>query len=679
MKNLLVCMVVGAALLVVPGCGADAPSEDGPKLAIDVAALSLDGVGDAIWDIEVVNGRTPTPDVVWQRRISSTGYGDSAGSASYVGTCDADSAVSTNTVRVWVVGVYSSQITALGSFDSGALNGATGPALDFQNPTTDGPLTQDVVCRDNADVAVQFDVALMRPAQQGFFDIAVNFNNIFCSAKFDCCAETQDGTACASDIELLYAPGGGRASTMVLGFACTAGTGSDVTTNLYLDALALDCSSPSDFETDFDADFLISPDGPGGNKCSAGDVGGGACAAVTSPGALDADAYLYQVAVYQGQEQLTSGTDPAQKSYWNVALGVVRADGGAGIEDCWLQTRGTADDTSGSSVMDLGSVAAGAVYPYVQWQVDLGSCKAEPLTFGDDTAMVRAEYTTTSGTGTTFAYGFGPGTPDTFGDGLDQNGDGADGVDADRDGNASIASGGTDCDDTNASVTYGTATCPAETCDDLLSSFPGAGTGLWVIQPPSAATTYDVYCDMTTDGGGWTLVFKKSSGVTNDPDTLWNGANTNGGNTALADRDLETLDYANPVYAAAWADFSEARIEAVTAGAPVAWIDFDTTSTTTTSWFAAAQITSSSWTDLAAGPFNYFSIAGDAANGRRFFVNKNYGGCGADVGWLSVNSGASAPCAWNTTYTVTYSAGTVSQNWETGNTPNADALTVWLR
>ena len=39
---------------------------------------------------------------------------------------------------------------------------------------------------------------------------------------------------------------------------------------------------------------------------------------------------------------------------------------------------------------------------------------------------------------------------DPFGDGLDQNCDGTDGVDRDQDGQASMESGGVDCNDSNA-------------------------------------------------------------------------------------------------------------------------------------------------------------------------------------------------------------------------------------
>jgi len=374
-----------------------------------MAALNLQGVGDVVWDVEVVNGADPAQ-VVWQKRLSSTGYGDSTGSASYVGPCDADPGVNENTVKVWVVGVYSSPVATLGTFASGAVGGATTPDVEFQNPTTAGALTQVATCQENADVFVQFDVALMRPAQQGFFDIAVNFNNIFCSAKFDCCADT-DANGCAADgtedIYLLFDAAGVRSSTMVLGFACTAGATAGVETELYLDALQLDCTSPT-AET-FAADITLNPSGPAGNQCTAGADGMSTCTGVvTESNGVDADAYLYQLAIFRGLEQLQSGGIDAQKVYWNLALGVMRAETGADITDCWLRTQGTADDANGTSIVALGNIAAGAVYPYIQWDVDLATCGAEPLTFGDDTAMVRADYTTTGGAGRGFAYGYGP-------------------------------------------------------------------------------------------------------------------------------------------------------------------------------------------------------------------------------------------------------------------------------
>ncbi len=54
-----------------------------------------------------------------------------------------------------------------------------------------------------------------------------------------------------------------------------------------------------------------------------------------------------------------------------------------------------------------------------------------------------------------------PNADDTVGDGIDENCDGADGVDADGDGRASIASGGNDCNDADPAV----PNCAGKTCD----------------------------------------------------------------------------------------------------------------------------------------------------------------------------------------------------------------------
>jgi len=404
--------------LLVAGCADGEPRDDrgfsGPGVQIDVAALQLTGVGDVVWDLEVVNSATET---VWQRRVTSTSHGDSAGSASYVGPCEADA--SPNTVRVWVVGVYADDITTAnaGAFAAGAATGAgavTGTALSFQNPTTVAtPLTRQVACASNADAAVQFDVALMRPAQQGFFDVAVSFNDVFCSAKLDCCQPGGDGV-CATDgsedIELLFDATGARARTIVLGLACTAGTASDVDTALYMDPIALDCDVSST-SASFVADVTLNPDAAQpGNLCTPGADGMSACAAVTEAASVDADSYLFQAAVYRGDEPLANGGGGvANKVYWNVALGVK-----SGISACTLRTSATADDAADpDDGVDGGAIASGSVYPYVSWDVDLDTCGAEQLTFGDPTAAVQARYTDVGAENdTTFAYSFAPSLPE---------------------------------------------------------------------------------------------------------------------------------------------------------------------------------------------------------------------------------------------------------------------------
>lgn len=117
MKHLL--GVLALATLAACSGSAPPPAPAGPALDVRIAALSLTGVADVVWDLEVVNGLGAP---VWQRRITSTGHGDGAGSASYVGTCDAGPGAAENTVRVWVVGLYAAPVgsAAAGAFASGS-------------------------------------------------------------------------------------------------------------------------------------------------------------------------------------------------------------------------------------------------------------------------------------------------------------------------------------------------------------------------------------------------------------------------------------------------------------------------------------------------------------------------------------------------------------------------------
>ena len=400
------------------GCADSTPQDRSTTgVEIAVAPLALPGLSNVCYDVRVTNGPNGTGETVWSRGVPGLNGGVSAdvdavcsdrfgnaggGGIAYVGPCDAsgqqddDSAGERmNSVTIWLDGLYDDDGDYI---DPGGTEG-------WQNPCAPpAGCTRDVLCEENADARVTFDLTVLRQANQGFFDIAVGFDDIFCSAKFDCCELDAAGTACADDLRLLFDASGSRAATMVLAFACTAGPGAEVETELYLDALELDCTSPD--PADFDPDVVIDPSGAPGNQCSAGAVGGGECAALTSPSGADADTWLYQVGIYRGLEQLTSGGPSANKAYWNVTLGVKRP----AIASCRLRARATADDALGTNLVADGTIAAGTVYPFVQWDVDLGTCKAERLSVGDG-GMVRPEYTATTAAATSFAYGFGPGRP----------------------------------------------------------------------------------------------------------------------------------------------------------------------------------------------------------------------------------------------------------------------------
>lgn len=208
------------ALVVVSACAERPLSEVRPTDAVRlaVAPLTLPGIGKACYDLEVRNGAARTGEVVWSRgtpglnggvtdptAICSDRYG-SGSDITYIAPCDAAGQLDpdpegerVNSVTVWVDGLYDT---------NGAYLAPTG-THSWQNPCDDG-CSLDVLCEENRDTLAAFDLTVMRDANQGFFDVAVNFEDIFCSAKLDCRSE-------------LLHRGDVRDATAVVAFACASG------------------------------------------------------------------------------------------------------------------------------------------------------------------------------------------------------------------------------------------------------------------------------------------------------------------------------------------------------------------------------------------------------------------------------------------------------------------------
>ncbi len=237
------------------------PLEEGQGgLELSVAPLSLPGVFGACYDIQVSNSANQ---VVWSKgnpgsartgvssgdldTLCSMQYGAPGGGLTYVGACDA-SDPGNATVRLFVDSLWAE-----------APGGGFAPLNDWVNPCTPsgGGCAIEVDCQENADTRVDFNITVMRKAQQGFFDIGVNFSDVFCSAKLDCSYDTLG----EDPLELLFNPSTGvREQTAVLGLACTAGPGQN--TELQVSDVVVTCGGASDgLQVDFVQNSFCLQDG----------------------------------------------------------------------------------------------------------------------------------------------------------------------------------------------------------------------------------------------------------------------------------------------------------------------------------------------------------------------------------------------------------------------------------
>nr|KAG5692375.1 hypothetical protein BaRGS_007988 [Batillaria attramentaria] len=91
------------------------------------------------------------------------------------------------------------------------------------------------------------------------------------------------------------------------------------------------------------------------------------------------------------------------------------------------------------------------------------------------------------------------------------------------------------------------------------------------------------------------------------------------------------------------------RVSVYLHGLEKQYVEFNGRGSNYLNWFSRDRIISSSWHDLRTEPQNYFSIKGDDETrwniGRRFFINRNYGGCPHDRGWLIVLDEPDV-CSW---------------------------------
>jgi hypothetical protein len=454
--------------LALSCCDASGPTpSEKPTLEVAIAPLTLPGISKVCYDLRVTNGANGTGRAVWQKgdpaqdspadtdSLCSSQFGNGSGGAvTFVGACDAAPASPGDTGRINSATLWVDSLHALG----GGPISETGPEA-WQDPCPAG-CTLNTLCEENVDARVEFNLTILRQANQGFFDIGVNFDDIFCSAKVDC----RDTSG--EPLRLLFRPGTGtRDTTVVSAFACTAGPGRD--TYLYRDAVTVTCGA------------TVTPLSPS--------VGKGNAWASPSDDPAPTDA-IWQYAVYAGDESLQCNGRPCNKLYWNVAVGLDPS-----FDDCTLTTTMTASD---GPLSDF-TTPASTTYPYIE--VDVQLTDSAGLACGRHALDGQGEVTTTYtsiGGGENFdasLSGAGFAAPSV--------------VDPNLCGGLTCAAG---------------ATCVAGRCVTAFSSWQtstAVPTGAYpVVAPGSSTAPVTTWIDNDNLGGGWVLAFvvTNAGGVTAD-------------------------------------------------------------------------------------------------------------------------------------------------------------------
>jgi hypothetical protein len=324
-------LVPTSAVVALAACTSRGPLEEERGLVLSVGALELSGVADACYTVRVENQQG---DLVAERTaVCADRYGDGVGGLSWVGPCDASTSglpdgdtVNDNRVTLILEDLFRGDLGTNPVARDSYVNpcGVEGGNFDGF-----GPCQQSVECRENTDTPVRFDLTVLRRANQGFFDVAVNFDDVFCSAKLDCISDPPG---------LVFDPvSGERIASFVLGFACTSGSegGTAQPSWMYLSNPVLSCEGLPPMTLELTS---VTQDG---NQAGVGAV----------------VRWMHMT----GEEAVGGGA--FDKCYWNLAGGLDM--GALAGKDCTLTAQGTAASVMWGDNRPPGN----EVHPVIRWSV----------------------------------------------------------------------------------------------------------------------------------------------------------------------------------------------------------------------------------------------------------------------------------------------------------------------
>ncbi|KAL5004477.1 hypothetical protein ScPMuIL_017933 [Solemya velum] len=196
----------------------------------------------------------------------------------------------------------------------------------------------------------------------------------------------------------------------------------------------------------------------------------------------------------------------------------------------------------------------------------------------------------------------------------------------------------------------------------------------------------------STPDQGWEMVFR---GMRGNGESIYDAWQSSGTNSPFFDGCMNYYSYPLKHYRSFRIDEWDSlnireikpgqsvlvKVELFKDDARVAYVVFDGIGSDMFNWFNDSRILDSGWSDLLAvnGTYNYFSLLGHS--GKTFFINKLYGGCPADEGWLMIEEDDSHPCSYDKqpSYPAfVYAPGPTSTIWETKHEV-ADIMVVSIK
>lgn len=225
-------------------------------------------------------------------------------------------------------------------------------------------------------------------------------------------------------------------------------------------------------------------------------------------------------------------------------------------------------------------------------------------------------------------------------------------------------------------------------CKELLARVPGTSTGIQNLSVDG--TVLPVYCDMTTAGGGFTLVFRLSQGIPGDPYGLFKGPSLNDDVATEVTPLVRPVHYVSRLLADwnAGLSVTDARVRLYDVGGDLLReLTFNGAGSTRDSWFSKPNLTGSPWSDVNAADggasTNVFSPMGHYDERRCFFITRPYKTCPEDEGWLVVHGTKTNPACPSyenpsSNVRIFYAPESTAQRWSVA-VPEAASFAIFVR